>query len=363
MYTYTRLYIVYIFISLLTTWSSAQTWERVFDHPDTLGWTSLYMGFDIQETTDGGFIWVGETDLASGAIRHYGHMTKIDAQGNTEWAKILKWDGLGSIADDQARSVLQTADGGYLIAGSSFNAPSVTTKQLLLIKTDAMGDTVWTNQYQAYNFADHQARCLQPVSTGGYILLGNTLGLNDFRTLLVRTNTLGDTLWQKTYGVDELAYDVQETTDGGFILAGKRTTSAWVCKVNVNGDTLWSRTFSLTSEDHAYGVQELANGGYLVVGSSSGFAGYASLIFRLDANGNLVGSSTAGSLPVTGSGIITSIHPTSDGNFIATGSQDAFYSVNNYTGFYAKIDPTGNIIWTYNLDSSEQGHRIYQTSD
>lgn len=363
MYKYILSYTFCVFISFLSMSASAQTWERVFDHPDTLGWASLYMGFDVKQTTDGGFIWIGETDLASGAIRHYSHLTKTDAQGNTQWAKILRWNGFGSVANDQVRSVLQTPDGGYLLAGSGFNPQFTTNNSLQLIKTNPLGDTLWTSHYQAYAFATHQAQRLHAVSTGGYILLGTAIGLNDFRTLLVRTDASGDTLWQKTYQVYEMAADMQETSDGGFVMAGERLSNAWVCKTDMNGDTLWSRTFSFSTDDHAYGIKELATGGYIVVGASSGFAGYSSLIFRLDANGNLVGSPIMGGSPPFSSGILTSINPTNDGNFIVAGSQEDFYSTNSYTGFYAKIDPTGNTIWSHALDSNRQGNNIYQTND
>ena len=88
-----------------------------------------------------------------------------------------------------------------------------------------------------------------------------------------------DTLWTRTYGGsgDDWAYSVQQTTDGGYIVAGYTTSFGagdsdfYLVKTNSQGDTLWTRTYGGSSDDWAYSVQQTADGGYIVAGYTMSF--------------------------------------------------------------------------------------------
>jgi hypothetical protein len=126
----------------------------------------------------------------------------------------------GGSNHDYARSVQQTPDGGYIVAGytASFGAGG---SDFYLVKINSQGDTLWTRTYGGSN--GEEARSVQQTADGGYIVAGFTYsfgaGLSDF--YLVKTNSLGDTLWTRTYGGSrsELAYCVQQTADGGYIVS------------------------------------------------------------------------------------------------------------------------------------------------
>ncbi|MCK4575365.1 hypothetical protein KAU34_03060, partial [candidate division WOR-3 bacterium] len=143
----------------------------------------------------------------------------LSAQGpDTLWVR--KYGGLDM---DEAHSVQQTSDGGYIIVGMTKPFGVVKTLNVYLIKTDANGDTIWTKMFGGSNYdAGHS---VQQTSDGGYIIAGMTIsfGVDSGDVYLIKTNSFGDTLWTKTYGgVNfDCGYSVQQTSDGGYIIAGR----------------------------------------------------------------------------------------------------------------------------------------------
>ena len=178
----------------------------------------------------------------------------------------------GGDSTDLGYSVLQTSDGGYIIAGSteSFGAGEF---DVYLIKADANGDTIWTKTYGGteYDFGYSIAQTFD----GGYIAAGYTesygAGLRD--VYLIRTDSLGDTLWTKTFGGDshDGGYSIQQTSDGGYVVVGYTEVSAYLIKMDANGDTSWTRAYELTDALATSGrsVQQTADNGYIIAGRST----------------------------------------------------------------------------------------------
>jgi hypothetical protein len=179
----------------------------------------------------------------------------------------------GGSNDDYAWSVEQTADGGYIVAGST-NSFGAGDFDCYLVKTNSQGDTLWTRTYGGSD--DDRATSIQQTADGGYIVAGFTLsfgaGSGDF--YLVKTNSLGDTLWTRTYGgsSDDKGFSVQRTADGGYIVAGFTLSFGaggydfYLVKTNSQGDTLWTRTYGGSNQDEARSAQQTADGGYIVAG-------------------------------------------------------------------------------------------------
>ena len=184
---------------------------------DTL-WTKNFGGSDydyspsVYQTTDSGYIITGATEsFGAGGADFW--LIKTDVSGDTLWTKSLwanDWDC--------GFSVQQTTDGGYIIVGetSSFGSGN---KDVWLIKTDASGDTLWTKTFGGINY-DCGASVYQTTDSG-YILTGATesFGAGDYDVWLIKTNASGDTLWTKTFGGIEFewSYSVLQTTDGGIL--------------------------------------------------------------------------------------------------------------------------------------------------
>ena len=221
--------------------------------PDTL-WTRTFggdsgdIGSSVQQTLDGGYIAVGGTS-SFGNGKTDAYLIKMDMNGDFLWSKTY-----GGLAADWGSAVQQTLDGGYIIAGgtSSFGGG---LNDILLIKTDSSGDTIWTKTYGGNGF--DFSRSVDATSDGGYIIAGGTtsFGAGSYDVYLVKTDSLGNLLWSKTFGgVDEdIAFSVQQTFDNGYIIGGytdygSANSSAYLVKTDSFGDTMWTKKYGRSEE-------------------------------------------------------------------------------------------------------------------
>jgi hypothetical protein len=160
---------------------------------------------------DGGYIIIGETEL-DGML--YPWLLRIDSSGDTLWTKTFVW---------MLWTVEQTNDSGFVLA--SYACPGGYDLDAYLLKTNVLGDTLWSRCYD--NAHDETARAVQQTNDSGYILAGESYlydGNNFCDIYLVKTDSLGNMLWSKTYGgaYRDCCYSVRQTDDCGFILAGYR---------------------------------------------------------------------------------------------------------------------------------------------
>ncbi|MBD3232761.1 MAG: T9SS type A sorting domain-containing protein [candidate division Zixibacteria bacterium] len=196
---------------------------------------------------------------------------------------------------EKAFSVQPTYDGGYFIGGSSqsFGAGG---HDAYLVKTDEMGDTLWT---KTYGGADNdRAFSMQLCNDGGVILAGATdsYGAGDFDFYLVRTDVSGDTLWTRTFGGEgiDVAKAVWQTTDGGFIAAGGTQSpeaehlDCFIVRVDSAGELLWTRTIGGDYKDYARSVVQDQDGGYVLAGSTDSFSNGQNDAWLLKLQGELM---------------------------------------------------------------------------
>jgi hypothetical protein len=267
---------------------------------DTL-WTRAYGGtstdesYSVVQTCDGGFVIAGYTwSFGVGTPDSVNvYLVKTDARGDTLWTRFY-----GGIGSDVGSSVRQTSDSGYIIAGTTCTFGSTPdSDDVYLIKTDAQGDTLWTRTYGGKR--NDGGRSVIQVADGGYVIAGYTFsfGAGSQDVYLIRTDASGDTLWTRTYG--GASYDdgcsVQSTTDGGYIIAGATGSfgagiyDVYLIKTDSQGDTLWTRTFGGASSDWSECVRQTPDGGYIVAGYTLSFgAGSCDVyLIKTDANGNV----------------------------------------------------------------------------
>jgi len=215
---------------------------------------NYYTGGYVQQTTDSGYIIIE----ISGPTHATSRLIKIDETGNEQWNK--------TYSNKSFLNVQQTADGGFIIR--AFNWLPATYE---LVKTDAYGNVLWNKPYKYNN--------IRQCADGGYILIGSTTssGAGGSDACMIKTDAFGNHLWNKIFGgtIDDYGEDIQQTTDGGYIIAGwsgsTGYTYAWSIKTDSSGNQQWKKTFGGDGYDYFKFVQQTTDGGYIVAGHTNSY--------------------------------------------------------------------------------------------
>ncbi|MEL7340928.1 MAG: hypothetical protein AAGM67_10610, partial [Bacteroidota bacterium] len=175
----------------------------------------------------------------------------------------------------------QTTDGGYIALGDGYDyTPGQVTayRKMFLIKTDAVGDTLWTQHFDQADLdsLDYRTARVLQTSDGGYLVMANQTkeewGLPDTtQVVLVRTNPSGSILWSRTYLLDyqtNWATDLIQSQDGGFVFAGSKTNAVeyFLYKVDAQGDSIWSTSWASPYRASIHAIVPTADGGFTLGG-------------------------------------------------------------------------------------------------
>ncbi len=352
----------------------------------------------ISSTNDGGYIISGQStsnisgdksENVIGGVQYDYWIVKTDNIGNIIWENTI-----GGTNIDDCASIVQTADGGYLLAGESISPISGDKTAVRkggfdywVVKINADGIVVWNKTYGGNNF--DKLRCVVEVPDGfmlggfsgsdisGDKTTGN-FGLNDY--WLVKIDFDGNFIWDKTYGGDGdegIGYDnsLKLTPDGGFIMAGFSYSGisgnktepclspgiydCWIIKTDADGNMEWQNTIGGNSIDVAICVENTNDGGY-IIGASSGssisgdktesnIGQYDYWIIKLNAEGVMEWQNTIGG---TLDDQMAAVIEDASGNFVLGGysfseisGDKAEASFGEYDYWIIKINTTGSILW------------------
>ncbi len=246
--------------------------------PDPL-WLHTYGGsgdesaWNLAPVHDGGWILVGfTTTYGSGGQDLY--LVRLNSEGDTLWTRAV-----GGTDDDVGTAVLETPDHGFLAVGFTYSF-GAGNDDVYLVKTDSVGQVLWTRTHGGA-IAD-EAYDLQSLGNGRYLVAGRTysFGAGNFDCYLLCIDSLGDTLWTRTYGgaITDGAESLVPTADGGFVLVGYTYSygagnyDAFAVKVDSAGNFLWQHTYGGPDDDVGTDAAPTADGGLLMVGYSYTYA-------------------------------------------------------------------------------------------
>lgn len=346
-----------------TDGTGAIQWQK------SLGGTGVDEAHDVKQTFDGGFIVAGFSRSNNGDVTgHHGTasisdvwIVKLDAGGNLQWQK-----SLGGTSWDEAISIEQTADSGYIVGGYTVsNNGDVSGNNgdydYWVVKLDAGGNLQW--QKCLGGSSTDYGNSLKTTDDGGYIIAGYSYsndsnvtgnhGQDDY--WVAKLDSVGTLQWQKSLGgsLHDQANDVIQTIDGGYMVAGKSESTNgdvtgnhyyfdyWVAKLDTAGTLQWQKSLGGSSIDEGRSIFQSNDGGYIVAGNSwsnnanvSGHHGstsqWDSWIVKLDTAGIIEWQQSYGG---TNADRANAIVQTTDGGYIFCGdSQSDDYDVSGNHG-------------------------------
>lgn len=309
-------------------------------------------GYSIIQTTDGGYAVAGKTVWVGGNTDIY--IIKLNSSGNMQWNKTI-----GGTANESGSSIIQTTDGGYVVAGStiSFSAGQL---DIYIVKFDYNGNIQWNKSIGGTG--TDGASSIAQTTDDGYIIAGttNSFGAGGYDFYIVKLNAAGSLQWCRTVGgaAYDLAHSIIQTTDGGYAVAGASSGNVCIVKLDANGSLQWNKSVGGPSVDEGYSVIQTSDGGYAAAGMTGSFplGDYNYYIVKFDSSGTVQWTRTVGgALADFGSSLIQ----TTDGGYAMTGWADSFSG-----GMYVvKLTPEGIFQWGKSIGASSQGECIIQTTD
>ncbi len=389
-------FFIFILSIFFSTYSFSQTivWEKeigggeddwgysiCFSHDQQLVFTGVTLSYD-EEVLDS----LGGTDI---------WLAKMSTDSTMLWSK-----SLGGTQDDRGNAVSLTSDNGFIVTGFSFSndinvANNHGGKDVVLIKTDEDGNLEWSKLFGGSS--DDIGNSVIQSSDGGYMLAGTTFSTNgdisfnhgssDF--WIIKTNEQGDLLWEKTYAGsgEDRANEIIETQDGNFIIIGTSFSTDgdvsnnlggvdfWIIKINTDGELLWEKNLGGSSADQAYDVIETSSGEILIVGEvlsndvnvTNNHGQTDAWMTKLSANGDIIWQRALGGTKVD---YFLSVTEGEDGHYLATGN--TFSSNGNVSTnlgasdiWLIKMAPDGHLVWEVSLgyDLNEIGNDIITNNE
>ena len=280
------------------------------------------VGEDVQQTEDGGYIITGTSDFLSGGNENI-YLAKTDSQGNLVWQKFY-----GGKKADLATALQKTNDEGFVIGGitNSFGAGKW---DAYLIKTNILGEKLWEKTFGGEN--NDIVNDVKQTKDDGYVIVGATFPRVPPKEQLIshvylaKTNPLGEKLWEKIYDDTNLeGIKVEETNDDGYLVLASSYNKSYLIKTDSLGNKLWYKEYDSGKGSYLMKTKDMA---YIIATSSS--------VLKTDSTGNILWKKQ---LDLEN---ISSSYETKDGGYVVIGSGERGTKIIKVIN----VDYSGNKIW------------------
>ncbi|UUX92572.1 lectin like domain-containing protein [Methanoplanus endosymbiosus] len=365
-----------------------------------LGGSAADDSFSVIQTSDGSYAATGYTRSDNGDVSgNHGEddywAVKVSPEGELSWQKCL-----GGSSYDKAQQIAESSAGDYYLIGETYSddddvSGNNGSYDFWVAKTDSSGNI--TGQKCLGGTSVDCGYAIALTSDGGYAAAGYTQsndgdvsgrhGAQDIWA--VKVDSSGNIDWQNCLGGTnyDYGYSINQTSDGGYIIAGQTGSNdddvsgnhgngdVWIVKLGPSGSLQWQKCLGGTADDCGECVLETSDGGYIVTGTTesddcdvSGNHGGEDLwVVKMNSSGDIIWQRCFGG---SGDDSGESIGLTDDGGYVITGttySDDDDVSGNhgNSDVWVIKVDSAGLLLWEKCLGGPgyEKGHSIAETDD
>ncbi len=255
-------------------------------------WSKSYMCakiISISQTTDNGYIFSANIYTNSSVTSNI-YIVKTDALGDTLWTKIISGP-----ASSNSGSIKQLADGNYIFTGSSSSGVDT---DAILIKLSQNGTIIWSKRYNSTASTFYESgRYVIPTVDNGYIISGSTTGSSN--CLIIKTDSVGNIIWSRAFGTNDSnpVGPICETLDTGSVFISSFYTGSgssyknniMLIKLNKFGDFVWQVKHNFTVSCVPFDLAPTLDHGFIVCGSigrgSAAGGGYDGLLIKTDSSG------------------------------------------------------------------------------
>ncbi|KZS39607.1 hypothetical protein AWE51_08120 [Aquimarina aggregata] len=311
-----------------------------------------------------------------------------DIKGTIEWVKTF-----GGTKEDNILSVVEAADGSYVLAGYTQSADgditdkTATDSDYWILKLSKAGDIVWSKTYGGSG--EDRAEKIITTLDGGYAIVGysrssdqdvtENAGLQDY--WIVKLNASGDVQWQKSFGFAGIdrAFSVVQTNDGGYFMTGFLDVTAsegdgnddksantkhgvgefWGIKLDASGEKEWRRFFGGSNNDRSYDTLQTEDNGFLMIGSSESIdfditnskGSYDFWVVKINSEGTKLWQKSFGGTEID---VAYAMAATGNGTYVIVGDSrsengDISEAKGNADLWMIQIDGNGNLLWQKSL--------------
>lgn len=335
-----------------------------------IGGQTWSWGNSVIQTTDGGYAIAGMTSLGMGNTDMY--VEKLDGNGFLIWSRTI-----GGTNQEDCRSIIQTQDGGYAIAGTTGIGNA---DDFYIVKLDGAGTLQWTKTVGGTG--EDRAYSIIQTSDGSHIIVGIYDNVTNYAPwgdiYAVKLDGSGNLLWTKTLGGNyhDLGFSVKQTNDGGFVIAGGSKSygasadeDVYIIKLDSNWTLQWTKTIGDMTYwyDEGRSVIQTADGGYAITGITCAYgAGNCDVYaIKLDSIGSIQWKRSIGGIERDEG---YSIVQANDGGYVIAGNTESFgnttvpYTRNIYL---VKLNSSGNLQWTKTAGGTDNDatNSVIKTTD